>query len=135
MGQTPSRVCAGLRGGGPMNRRGRRPGEATVHAPARVTWIAAAIAAVGSSACIEIEGGAVELSWSLRSFAGESVGSCEDAFLEEVRVCWQGLGDAGGAQATTCASARSQAFSCSDETGVSGFEIEPGPTAFWVEPL
>ena len=48
----------------------------------------AAIVTTGAS-CIEIDGGAVELSWSLRSFDGEDVEACNDVRLAEVQICWQ----------------------------------------------
>lgn len=87
--------------------------------------------AAGSAACIEVEGGAVELSWSLRSFDGERVDNCDDARVEEVRVCWQAVED--GTSTGVCEG--SQSFPCGEENGISGFEIAPGSTAFWVEPI
>ena len=87
--------------------------------------------AAGASACIEIEGGAVELSWSLRSFDGERVDSCADARIEEVRICWQAVEE--GPSTGVCQG--SQSFPCGEENGVSGFEIAPGRAAFWIEPI
>jgi hypothetical protein len=96
---------------------------------AHIAFLALVMAASG---CIEIDGGAVELSWSLRSFDGEPVDSCTDARIERVRICWQSVAD--GAS-TTGACDASQAFPCEEENGVSGFEIAPGATAFWAEPI
>ncbi len=87
--------------------------------------------AAASSACIEIDGGAVELSWSLRSFDGERVDSCAKARVDKVRICWQDV--EGGTSTGVCEG--SQSFPCGEENGVSGFEIAPGSTSFWIEPI
>lgn len=84
-----------------------------------------------AAACIEIDGGAVELSWSLRSFEGDQVESCPEARIDEVRVCWQSISE--GTSTGVCEG--SQSFPCGEENGVSGFEIDPGSTAFWIEPI
>ena len=84
-----------------------------------------------SAGCIEIEGGAVELSWSLRSFDGDRVDQCASARIDEVRVCWEAVAD--GTSTGICEG--SQSFPCGEENGVSGFEIDPGATAFWIEPI
>lgn len=97
--------------------------------PARVFVLAALTAAAG--ACIEIDGGAVELSWSLRSFDGERVDSCASARVDEVRVCWESVED----DASTGICEGSEFFPCGEENGVSGFEIPPGRAAFWIEPI
>jgi hypothetical protein len=87
--------------------------------------------ATAGPACIEIEGGAVELSWSLRSFDGDRVDNCTAARVDEVRVCWQSIDD--GASTGICQG--SQSFPCGEENGVSGFEISPGRASFWIEPI
>ena len=89
------------------------------------------IAACLSSGCIEIEGGAAELSWSLRTFEGGRVG-CADAQVDHVRLCWEPITD-GSVGGETCRSGRS--FMCADASGVTGFDLAPGPTAFWIEPI
>jgi hypothetical protein len=99
---------------------------------AHTSILCALLLASASSACIEIDGGAVELSWSLRSFDGDRVGSCSKALVEDVRICWQPIADAG---TITFECDASQAFPCEEENGVSGFEIHPGATAFWAQPI
>lgn len=89
------------------------------------------VLAAGSTACIEIDGGAVELSWSLRSFDGDRVDSCAKARIDEVRVCWEEVES--GSSTGICEG--SQSFPCGEENGVSGFSIAPGQTAFWIEPI
>jgi len=96
------------------------------------TSILCAVIAIASSGCIEVDGGAVELSWSLRSFDGEPVDSCGKALMDEVRICWEPVSGEGTLTGECDAS---QTFPCSEENGVSGFEIDPGSTAFWVQPI
>lgn len=51
-------------------------------------------------------------------------------------MCWQRAGsrvDAGGGR--LCAEERSRRFACGDDRGVTQFEVEPGPTAIWIEPI
>jgi hypothetical protein len=65
--------------------------------------------------CVGIDGGASELTWSLRTFEGESSEATNSA--------------------TGCRPGKFREFSCKEETGVTLFEIEPGSTRFHVEPL
>jgi hypothetical protein len=93
------------------------------------------LVALGASGCIEIEGGAVELSWSLRDFDGDAVDACSDARVEQVEVCWQPTGGDTPSIDIACRPGQRESFPCSEENGVSGFTIEPGPTAFWAHPI
>jgi len=90
---------------------------------------------VAAAGCIEIDGGAVELSWSLRDFDGDSVDSCRDARVDEVEICWQPSGGDTPSVDVECQSGQRESFPCSEENGVSGFTIDPGPTAFWAHPI
>lgn len=94
-----------------------------------IGWIA------GLAACVDVNGGAVELSWSLRTLAGDSVESCSAASIEAVRLCWQPLGDGGGEGGARCRSERFRSFPCEDESGATRFELPPGPTSLWIEPV
>jgi hypothetical protein len=87
--------------------------------------------ATAGPACIEIDGGAVELSWSLRSFDGDRVDECNSARIDQVRICWHSIEE--GSSTGVCQG--SQSFPCGEENGVSGFEIAPGSTSFWIEPI
>lgn len=80
--------------------------------------------------CVAIEGGAAELSWSLRTFEGESL-TCKQAQVEEIRLCWNALdsNDSG------CRPNQSRRFTCKEATGVTRFEIEPGRTKLFAEPV
>lgn len=118
----------------PVNSEPAAPVYPAARALARVTGIAALLVVIGSSGCIEIEGGAVELSWSLRSFDGQPVDSCDDARLDRVRICWQAV-EEGETLDAACRPGQFDDFPCGEENGASGFEIAPGRTAFWIEPL
>ncbi len=108
------------------------PGEVT-----RVAALCAAITVGGPGAgCIQIDGGAVELSWSLRSFDGASVAACSDVRIRDVRLCWEPLADGSTPTAgETCQGALSWTFPCDESSGVTGFSLPPGSTAFWIEPV
>lgn len=90
---------------------------------------------LSAAGCIEIDGGAVELSWSLRDFDGDAVDECADARIDEVEICWQpAVGDTPSVD-VACRPGQRQSFPCSEENGVSGFQIDPGSTAFWAHPI
>jgi hypothetical protein len=108
-----------------MNRRPCAPGSAL----ARLALAALAAAAV---ACVEVDGGAVELSWSLRTVEGDAVESCGDIPLEAVRICWE---PADGASTDQCRPGHRRTFPCGDRHGVTAFEVPPGPTLLWIEPV
>jgi hypothetical protein len=86
-------------------------------------------------ACTEINGGAVELSWSLRSFDGASVARCRDVSIEQVRLCWEPVAGGSTSAGETCRAALSWTFPCDESSGVTGFDLPPGSTAFWILPV
>lgn len=82
------------------------------------------------SGCVEINGGAVELNWTLRGFNGENIGDqterCEMPGVKDVRIVWvhqEGLGT-GFSQ-----------FPCVDGQGTTPFEIPDGQVAFSTQPV
>jgi hypothetical protein len=79
------------------------------------------------------------VSWSIRSFDGAAVEECSaagsDAGIRDVRVCWEPLGDGGSTAGEVCRPDHRRRFPCEDASGVTGFELEPGITAFWIEPV
>ncbi|RMH39009.1 MAG: hypothetical protein D6689_17995 [Deltaproteobacteria bacterium] len=90
---------------------------------------------------MQIDGGAVELSWSLRTLDGDAA-DCDLVGadgrdlpdIDAVRVCWEPVGDAGELSGV-CDPVRSDRFRCDSLHGVTGFVVEPGPTAIWIEPV
>jgi hypothetical protein len=101
----------------------------------------AACAATLATGCVEVNGGAVELSWALRDFDGQP-NDCQSSRIEQVRICWSPVGD-GGAASLDCQVAREdggidrryRAFDCEQNRGVTRFEVAPGSTALFVSPL
>jgi hypothetical protein len=99
--------------------------------------IAAAVCSLtlGLIGCVDIDGGALELSWSIRDFDG-AARSCGDVDFDEVRLCWESVGDSVVTQECALRDAtRHAVFPCLDAHGVTRFVVDPGPTAIWIEPL
>ena len=91
--------------------------------------IACAVAVTLVAGCTQIDGGAVEFSWALRDFAGDSI-SCSQAGIETVTLCWQRVDDPGDFE---CQPEMSRQFLCAVEQGSTAFEVPTGPTALWIE--
>ena len=120
-----------------MNTAATASVDAWIRDPRRVTRVAVLwVTMIACAGCIEIEGGAAEVAWSLRSFEGEAVEACADARIQDVRLCWEAVGDgsvsAGGG---ACRAGERREFPCEESSGVTGFQLDPGSTAFWIEPI
>jgi hypothetical protein len=91
--------------------------------------------AMATAGCIDVEGGAAELSWSLRTFEGDGLDSdaCADLDMDRIRLCWTSLDDAGAASG--CRPGASASWECERGSGVTGFVIPAGRTSFWIEPV
>ena len=96
----------------------------------RVLLALLAVLSLESIQCVAIDGGASELAWSLRTFAGES-SNCDKAKIEQMRLCWNSLADV----EPGCRPGQFRDFECREETGVTLFEIPEGSTKFNVLPL
>lgn len=81
--------------------------------------------------CVSIDGGAAELTWSVRTFAGDPIDSCSDSQISHIRLCWTAAN--GGVRG--CRPGQFRDFKCEDQTGVTRFEIPPGDTRLFVEPI
>lgn len=86
------------------------------------------VCTLASVGCVQIEGGAVELSWSIRDFEDDKV-ECGDADIESIRICWQAVSSGSPLECRLFHS-----FDCLASRGVSEFEIDEGETAFFVQP-
>jgi hypothetical protein len=73
-------------------------------------------------ACTEVSGGAVEISWNLRNVDGSGV-SCGFAEVEFIRL--NILDDFGAGYVE---------FPCTDERGVTRFDLAPGDAELWLSP-
>ena len=129
-----------------MNRARSASVESQMQRSRRVTAVASSVLAVLSlsttclTGCVAIDGGAAELSWTVRSPEGESSscdlrGADDEPDIAEVRICWEALEDDGSEFDLRCDRDNSRSFECTVEHGVTGFEIAPGRTALWIEPL
>lgn len=99
--------------------------------PVRVrSWRAIALIAITCSGCVQIDGGAVELSWAVFDFAGEGQ-SCIQAGISDVNLCWQAAD--GLSTGFVCEDASSHDFDCATEQGSTAFEVPPGRTSLWIE--
>src|SRR5262245_60414948 len=78
--------------------------------------------------CVEINGGAVEISWVIRSQAGSAITDCgcADPAIAKVRLVLVGRGEPGSAinGATPCAGQAQCDFACSRQTGSTAFNIQ-----------
>ena len=100
------------------------------------TVLAAALFGMSSAACVEVNGGAVELSWYLISASSETGTKCGNVGIEQVRICWTPADTAPADIGTlACTPDRMEVFPCTDSRGATDFSIESGPQLFWIEPL
>jgi len=78
--------------------------------------------------CVEINGGAVEVSWVIRSRAGSAITDCgcADPAIAKVRLVLVGRGEPGTPidGATPCAGQAQCDFACSRQTGSTAFNIQ-----------
>lgn len=111
-----------------MNSRVSGTVESRAAISATVISIALSLWVVTNTGCVDVDGGAVEVSWTVRTFEGNTT-SCGAVGLERIRVCWQAL--------ETDASSLGQCreFACSASRGITKFAIVPGRTALFLEPV
>jgi hypothetical protein len=76
---------------------------------------------------VQVDGGAIELSWSLRSFTGDPIDQCTNADISTIRVWWEADDESDRPAFTD--------FACEESRGVTGFEVPEGTTRVWVEPV
>ncbi len=124
-----------------------RPRYRAVQSRVLLAGCVIAIAAAGTlPACVEVDGGAVELSWRLRDFTGEKEpdNMCTLTRVGAIRICWLPLDtDAGLPDAPQCTIERLDGgfkelyrdFDCTAKRGVTRFEVPPGANAFFVQPV
>jgi hypothetical protein len=92
--------------------------------PAPVLFLSIACLA---AACVQIDGGAVEISWVIRSQAGSAITDCgcADPEIAQVRLLLQGVDAAGNPIPGTapCAGQAQCDFPCARQTGSTAFNI------------
>jgi hypothetical protein len=83
-----------------------------------------ALFALAGAGCVKIDGGAVEISWVVRSAEGQAITdcSCADPPIASVRLRLRGVG--GSIEgATPCEGDARCAFSCQRQTGSTPFDV------------
>ncbi len=82
------------------------------------------LAAIAAAACVKIDGGAVEVSWVIRSTTGSAITDCgcADPPIAKVRLVLVGVGGA-IAGTTPCAGKAQCDFPCQRQTGSTAFDI------------
>ena len=89
----------------------------------------AALSCVLAAGCVRIDGGAVEISWVVRSRDGRAITDCSCASEPIARVRLDLLGVGGDIDGTTpCAGRKECEFPCQRQTGSTPFEIKQGTT-------
>lgn len=103
-------------------------------------WLALAVAlgAASSAGCVEVNGGAAELSWSLRPFDGAGSWECKDVRIGWIRLAWKAVPESGSDPEDTDPSGAPdgwQEFPCEDSRGVTDFSIPAGQQMLWIVPI
>ena len=103
-----------------------------------ILWLATAIFhAVLAVACIEVNGGAAELSWALRDFEGKPISEdgappCTVTNIEQIHLHWKAVTDDSD---TSLVPDGTEEFPCGDNRGVTEFTIPVGQQMLWIEPV
>jgi hypothetical protein len=88
---------------------------------------------LAAGGCVSVNGGAVELAWTLRTRDGRPVSgnACADQRIAEVQLCIQPCDDANGicSGETVCPFA---AFPCDRGRGSTDFALAPGRKKLWI---
>lgn len=116
-----------------------RPGW-TFTRPRRFTAVAfscAGAAAFAASACVAVDGGAVEVSWVVRSADGQAINECgcADPRIDRVRVTLVGADGSPVAGQRPCDGRAACTFPCQRQTGATPFDIPPGRYLISLAPL
>jgi hypothetical protein len=87
----------------------------------------AALSCLMAAGCVRIDGGAVEISWVVRSSDGRAITDCTCSVPQIARVRLDLLGVGGDIDGTTpCAGRPECEFPCQRQTGSTPFEIKQG---------
>lgn len=73
--------------------------------------------------CTEASGGAVELSWALRSTQDREITDCAEGRIRDIQLWWE-----------SDAVVDAQSFPCDASHGTTAFEVPPGPVTLRVQP-
>ncbi len=97
-----------------MNSGTPREVEPENHRTRHTLWCAlTTVMCLGVHGCIEATGGAVELSWALRTTRDVGISDCLDGRIGKIRLWWD-----------TPDSLRYRSFPCRDNHGVTAFDLD-----------
>lgn len=85
------------------------------------------------SGCVQVDGGAVEIDWLVRSNDGRAIASCACADPAIARVRFAIVPEGGGAD--WCDGREACVFSCGRQGGATPFMVPPGRYALSIVPL
>jgi hypothetical protein len=85
--------------------------------------ILATVVCLGVHGCTQPTGGAVELSWALRSTLDRDISDCANERIGRIRLWWD-----------TGRDTRWVAFPCEDNHGVTAFDLPTGSVALSISP-
>lgn len=89
-----------------------------------MVWCAwATVVCLGVHGCTEATGGAVELSWALRSTRDVGIDDCAGGTISRIRLWWE-----------TPSTRRYTAFPCEENHGVTAFDLPAGEVSLEVTP-
>ena len=99
--------------------------------------VLAGLALAGAAGCVEIDGGAIEASWVLRTFDGRAISGCGCASPEIARIRFvvRDVGDDGALGEDVCAGRPGCEFACRSQRGATPFFVPPGRYAIALSPL
>jgi hypothetical protein len=85
--------------------------------------------------CVQIDGGAVELSWDIRQADGMALdGACDASRIAQVGLCARACEDGAGSGVCqgelVCPKAQ---WSCDNYSGATEFDLPEGPTELFIE--
>jgi hypothetical protein len=86
------------------------------------------VTAAGSISCVDVDGGAVEASWVLRTFDGRGISdcSCSSPEVSRIRFVLARVGPDGAIGPDACAGRDECEFSCGRKSGATPLDIPPG---------
>lgn len=124
-----------MRGGG-IPRVPLRSAAIIIRPVARVLLLVIGLP-IAIAACVQVEGGAIEASWVLRSGDGRAIESCACGVPDITRVRFTVLrtDDDGTTGEDVCAGRRECEFSCDSQRGATPFFIPRGLYAIAVLPI
>ena len=104
--------------------------EPAVRSNRRTSLFVYIVALLTVSACERVNGAAVDLSWSIRTFAGEHVEQCLDGRIDKIELQWRSVDAGEGSSPDDLVR-----FECENNRGVTRFVVGEGRQLFTIVPV